>query len=1294
MELKTNFLTITMLVLIVVLGLVAAVNTQLPEQHGPRIDKLRFLVFKSPDAQSLAMQRGDIDVLTDLVRPVDVETLHSDGFPIVETQGFEVCYFGFNVRVDQSYRARPEVGPVLSDVNFRHGLAHLAPNATTIGDLFEYIATDHKAMIPLAMGEWCNPNVDPHPFNPGDPLAATVYPDDHSTCGILRYGGYIYDVGLNNWVTPYDLDGDAIPGTTDGTITDPDDVVPILGVFTPTFEVLPTLWALGAIWVADMNAVGLTSIVQEPTELWAYLEMVFGYADFDMYITFWRPDRLPHHLFDLLHSSQDCLVNPWRRNAPGVLWPELDAELETLMFSLDHDEKMSATKKVQEMIANGSDYCGIPYIPLYTRKYLDAFQPGLEGVRNSYGYGLNNQWMFLNMRWAPGHPNERIEDGDTVLHWCLHDEPERLNPCCARTKHAWEILNRICDPLIAINPYTHQGLLWLATDLQVVETLGGPGAMNVTFWLNPAVEWQDGTAYTAEDAMFNWLFLKDNQIPRYASMWENIQDVEVITPGAGGVVRVILSETSQWLLYDLAETVALLPPPVWSWLYGRPLDEILGYDPSTNTTTPTGAGPRFGTPDCPTQLYGTGPFVFQFSLAWGGAEMLANRYYFKATAEIEDQLAEMFHYMGDINYDGIVSIDDVIIMEDAMGTDDYRETEDGDIYWEDDGPYMEDAHVSAGDVRIHTKYDPDPYPDGSIVEEGDTDICTALPVDHWPTGGGYAFNPDADITGPECTPDGSIDDYDASRMGENFGSNGLGGAPPPPCYLLLLPLYPLLPPTPPIGGWRYSLQSFYVWGLYGSSPAIANVRDDIEGLEVALGSDEYINYYPELGGSANGIWRLLDSTGGLIWAKATQSDESRSSPAVADLNGNGYLEIVGGTTSGSTVEAIDRFGNFTWTFPHPPSIGNFMWPSSPAVADVDPAVSGLEVIIGNRPLGSVWAFDGDNTDGINDGITVDAIKYPWATGTEGVDWDVLWIFQAQASIWSTPAIGDVDNDGQLEVVLGTDDGVVYALDGATGVLKWSYPTGSAVRSSAALADLDDDPALEVVLGSLNGKIYCLDGSTSFQQWNYQTGGAVNSSPAIYSTTIFIGSTDGKVYSLNATGSVNWRHATGYPIYSSPAIANRGGNIGIYIGSGDLYSYSGALFILNAADGSVIDIFGTASIHTSPSVADIDGDHKLEIIFYDWAGNFWCLEDTTSQAAAYGLEWPMFRCNAKRMGWMTILGDFDYDGEVDRDDLALLAGAYGSSIGQPAYNPEYDINRDGVVDVNDLAIISKNYGENL
>jgi len=456
--------------------------------------------------------------------------------------------------------------------------------------------------------------------------------------------------------------------------------------------------------------------------------------------------------------------------------------------------------------------------------------------------------------------------------------------------------------------------------------------------------------------------------------------------------------------------------------------------------------------------------------------------------------------------------------------------------------------------------------------------------------------------------------------------------------------------------WRYNLQQLYSTLMFGSSSCIADLGVNSIGgepdsdLEIVVGSDEYANYYPELGTYANGIWRILDSQGNLEWAKNTGTDESRSSPAVADINGDGYLEIIGGTTSGWNVEVMDRYGNFIWTFPWPPQTGGpFAWHSSPAVTDVDSSISGLEVFIGNNPYGNIWSLDGDNSDGTNNGIIAsDGWIYG---GTEGTHWDVLWKYDTYGNIYSSPALRDVDNDGDIEVIIGSGDHRVYILDGKTGAQESIFDLNGEVHASAAIANLDSDPYLEIVMGSGDGKIYCLEwtGTSASFEWNYNTGSAVYSSAALGdidcdgALEIVDASTNGNIYALSNSGVLEWIYSTGSYIVSSPALADRSsvssydkdwpmfrrdqkrtgfygassGPLGldIYIGAYDHYLYLIDGGGNGGVGGTLIDRFLTyGRLYTSPSVADIDGDSKLEIVFYDaepgYDGHYtyWCIED--------------------------------------------------------------------------------------
>ncbi len=55
------------------------------------------------------------------------------------------------------------------------------------------------------------------------------------------------------------------------------------------------------------------------------------------------------------------------------------------------------------------------------------------------------------------------------------------------------------------------------------------------------------------------------------------------------------------------------------------------------------------------------------------------------------------------------------------------------------------------------------------------------------------------------------------------------------------------------------------------------------------------------------------------------------------------------------------------------------------------------------------------------------------------------------------------------------------------------------------------------------------------------------------------------------------------------------------------------------------------------------------------------------------------------------GDTDGDGDVDQSDLGSLLSAYGSTVGDPDYNPAADFDEDGDVDQSDLGTLLSNYG---
>jgi len=247
-------------------------------------------------------------------------------------------------------------------------------------------------------------------------------------------------------------------------------------------------------------------------------------------------------------------------------------------------------------------------------------------------------------------------------------------------------------------------------------------------------------------------------------------------------------------------------------------------------------------------------------------------------------------------------------------------------------------------------------------------------------------------------------------------------------------------------------------------------------------------------------------------------------PAVGDINGDGFKEIVVGSDlslnptvdwsfNGGRMWIFDRHGAVLHGWHHdgpprdPAMKSNQTFYSSPAIGDVN-GDGQYEIVCGT---GTYWRVNG--TGGVSGTGPYSGQKvFGWrANGTAMPGWPAA----VGQKVFSSPALADLDGDGKLETIVGADDGKVYCINW-TGRIRWStllvdrdgnsYNTRgatAAVRTSPVVADIDGDGDLEILVSWLfevvvldhNGRL--LTGARSAANQVYLTYWSLFSSPAVY-----------------------------------------------------------------------------------------------------------------------------------------------------------------------------------------------------
>jgi hypothetical protein len=183
-------------------------------------------------------------------------------------------------------------------------------------------------------------------------------------------------------------------------------------------------------------------------------------------------------------------------------------------------------------------------------------------------------------------------------------------------------------------------------------------------------------------------------------------------------------------------------------------------------------------------------------------------------------------------------------------------------------------------------------------------------------------------------------------------------------------------------------------------------------------------------------------------------------PALSDFDDDGQLEIV--VAQNGNLFLRDQQGSAIWTIPYSgPVFQSKYYPFKISVDDIDKDGK-KEIVVTCYSGGAVFVFD--------------------AQGNVRQGWPVLLTRPTGYTpppMYESASIGDIDNDGIKEIVLGVDDGTttsparVYCFK-PDGTLCPGFPVGTtrqSYRSKAVLVDIEDDGYLDIAIGKETTRLY-------------------------------------------------------------------------------------------------------------------------------------------------------------------------------------------------------------------------------